>query len=355
MAVSTPAGGADPIEEPDVRRRLAIAAFVPGWAGLLLVLAVTVAGLSLSTGTRYWLFVAATLTLGLPHGALDHLTVPRAGAREMTGGYLLAFVALYFAGVMAFLAVWGLAPAVAFLTFLALTWYHWGQGDRFPLFRLAGGTHLRDRWVARGTTFVRGGVPMVVPLLAFPARYRVVATDVVGLFGAGGLALAPLFRTDVRLGIAVLVGVVTLLTLARGWFVAEAGVGWWLDAGETTLLWLTFAVVPPLVAIAAYFACWHAVRHLVRLVALDTPSLTAIRTASDRGLPCACRVVGGRLARDAFPATAGAGAIIAAIWLVAPGSGPSIAAVAGTLLVGLAALTVPHTVVVTWLDRVQAV
>jgi Brp/Blh family beta-carotene 15,15'-monooxygenase len=67
-----------------------------------------------------------------------------------------------------YLALWFAAPVAAFALFVALTWFHWGGGDLHALSALS-----RQGWVSHGQTrraltlLVRGGLPMLVPLLAF--------------------------------------------------------------------------------------------------------------------------------------------------------------------------------------------
>lgn len=104
--------------------------------------------------------------LGLPHGALDHLVPARLGlpwARTpfWAGLYLLAYVA--FAAL--YLGLWLLVPQVAFTGFLLITVWHWGQGDQRFLEIFLG--RLRPtRWGAWVTVLVRGGLPIVSPVVA---------------------------------------------------------------------------------------------------------------------------------------------------------------------------------------------
>jgi hypothetical protein len=62
-----------------------------------------------------------------------------------------------------------------------------------------------------------------------------------------------------------------------------------------------------------------------------------------------------RLARDAVPLTLGAVAILAALVAVVPNRPGTVPEFAGVYLVLLAALTLPHVVVVSLLDRRQGV
>jgi Brp/Blh family beta-carotene 15,15'-monooxygenase len=278
-------------------------------------------------------------------------------------------VALYLLLGGGYLIAWFLAPAPAFLFFVLLTWFHWGQGELYPLSALAGAAHLDGRLARAGTVLVRGGLPMLVPLLSFPERYRSVAETVVTLFGADGAWLAWLFGADVRLALGGAFGLVTVATLALGFVRARpAGAGvagddtadgsedaipggrraWALDAGEVGLLWAFFLVVPPVLAIGVYFAVWHSLRHVARLVALDPRATDAVAGGSVVAPAL-------RFARDAAPNTVGALALFATLALAVPGDLGSVASFGGVYLVVLAALTLPHVVIVTELDLTQGI
>ncbi len=109
-----------------------------------------------------------------------------------------------------------------------------GQGDLYALRALADADHLRSLPQRIGTVLVRGGLPMLVPLLAFPEWYRRVATDLVSLFAPDAVAaIGWAFRTDVRTALALAYGALVVATLAVGFARADARRPWLLDAGET--------------------------------------------------------------------------------------------------------------------------
>ena len=331
------------------RRRLARWTFLPAW---LLLGAVTVAhalGVSTAVPVRYGVLLVTLLCFGLPHGAADHHSVARTLGVDLTPRFLAAFCAGYLGLAVLYTAVWFLAPALAFVAFVALTWFHWGQGDVYPLATLADGRHLDNRVVAALTVVVRGGLPMLVPLVFFPDRYAAVARTVVSLFDPGRVvSLAPLFTQEARLAAGLGFAAITIVTLAAGLAVAGPRRAWLLDAAETALLWGFFAVVPPVLAIGVYFALWHSVRHIARLTELDGVALAAL----DRG--AVVRVIG-RFTRDALPATVGAVVLFGGLALAVPTTVAGVSEVGGLYLVLLAVLTLPHVVVVTWLDVRQGI
>jgi len=309
----------------------------PGWVACLglVVLAggARLAGVAVPPAVRYAPVAASVVVLGLPHGAVDHLVPAWFGRPRVRGA--LAVGALYAVLGAAYLAGWALFPAAAFALFIAVTLVHWGQGDVYALDRA--GVDLGAPARRAAVAALRGALPMLVPLVAFPGTYRRVAATLVGLFGDPA-ALAPAFTPAGRAAAAGLVALLTLAALAPA--AAADAPGWRLDAGETALLWAYFLVVPPVLAVGVYFTCWHSLRHVARLADLG-PGADDARAAL------------WRFARDAAPLTLASLALLAALaWAVGAGD---LRALFGASLVLIAVLTVPHVVVVAWMDREQGV
>ncbi|TQQ80667.1 Brp/Blh family beta-carotene 15,15'-dioxygenase [Halonotius roseus] len=303
----------------------------------------------LPQAVRFAPFVVSVGLFGLPHGAVDHLMPLRLGNVPLKRSLAVVGVVYAILGGL-YLAVWALSPAVALLAFLGMTWFHWGQGDAFALRAFGGGDHIRtrsDRWAS---LVVRGGLPMLVPLLGQPEGYQRVVNGIIELFDpASTTALSPLFRVDTRLALGIGFGVFTLSSLlwtARHVWKADTsagGLAW--DAVEIGLLWLFFWLVPPVFAVGLYFAVWHSVRHIGRLAIVDP----AARQALDSGeWPTAL----GRFYRDAAPLTVASLALFAGLYVWVPTDG-SLNALLAIYLVGIAVLTLPHVAVVTWMDQVQ--
>jgi Brp/Blh family beta-carotene 15,15'-monooxygenase len=319
----------------------------PAWLTVVLVglgsvvLTATDQSLALPPWLRYLPLGASLLLFGLPHGAIDHLAPTRVVGRPATVRSMGGVGLLYLLLGGAYAALWVVAPVASAVLFVALTWLHWGQGDLYALDAL-GSRHLDGAGVRAGTVLVRGGLPMLVPLLRFPERYRAVVDAWVALFGRE-LNAAWLLSGNVRVAFGLAFAALTLVTLAAGYRAGDAG--WRLDAAETVLLWGYFLVVPPLVAVGIYFCVWHSLRHVGRLMGVDDGARAAF---ASRGTLAALR----RTGRDAAPLTA-----VSVVGLVA------VAAVAGVdteprtlaalYLVFIAVLTLPHVAVVTWMDRVE--
>ncbi|WP_435063487.1 Brp/Blh family beta-carotene 15,15'-dioxygenase [Halobaculum sp. EA56] len=300
---------------------------------------------------RYAPFLASVLLFGLPHGAVDHL-VPARLAGSGLARSVAVVVAVYAVLGAGYGLWWALAPVSAFVGFVAVTLAHWGQGDVYALLALAGAEHLPTRAERALALVVRGGLPMLVPLVGHPERYREVAAALVGLFAADAGALGPAFAPATRAGVAAGFGALTLLALALGARRVRRGEAarrpWLVDAGETLGLWAYFLLVPPVVAIGLYFCFWHATRHIARLELLD-PSARESLAAGD--LTGALR----RFARDAAPATAGGLLVVAGVWAAAPRPSAGPEGLLAVYLVAIAVLTLPHVAVVTWMDLRQGV
>lgn len=329
-----------PLDAP-LRRTLAGALTRPVWA-LFALLAVPFAlGVSVPDAVAYVPLVASAALFGMPHGAVDHVAAARTADVSLLRG-LAAVTALYTVLGGAYLGLWFVAPVVAAVFFVALTWFHWGQGDVYFLLAVTG---ERPRTRARRALalVVRGGLPMVVPLVAFPGTYRSVVGEWAALFGADLASVAPLFG-EARFLLGGGLAALTLLALALG----AGDPGWGVDAVELAVLWTFFLVVPPVLAVGLYFCLWHSPRHVARVMALDERTADALREVDLR------RALA-RFGRVAAPLTVLALVLIVAGAALVPNPPATLSGWVGLYLVGIAVLTLPHAAVVTWMDDRQGV
>lgn len=283
-------------------------------------------------------WVLSAVVLGLPHGALDPLVPFAMRGEPLRLGPLAGLCVAYLALGAVVLAAWWAAPVAAAVGFVGLTWAHWGQGDVYALRALGWDAHLAGPAQRVMAGAVRGALPMAVPLAAHPEVYAEVVGAMAAALRPDGaetarqLVLAVPSAT-VWIGLGALIGAYA----AWGAVVARRRRAWrsfGLDVAEVVGLAVFFAVLPPLWSVGVYFCLWHAVRHLARLGPL-------VADGSAR-----------RLALYATPATLGA---LALIGLVFAEVGRSPVAGVGAYLVGIAALTVPHVIVVAWMDLWQRV
>ncbi len=206
-------------------------------------------------------FAISALVFGLPHGALDHLVAAKIFCRRAPG--LVCWTAIiggYLAiGLLGWL-LWVSNPALAFVAFIALTCYHWGQGE------LETAARWRPNWlgtrVHRALYLVwRGAQPMMLPLVFNSQTYADVAESCLFLFGETTATLPDWIRASAATAAiaCALLWVSEKLFAPRltRWCVGKLA----LDAAFSAL----FLFVHPLFGLGLYFLCWHAPHHMNRL------------------------------------------------------------------------------------------
>ena len=323
------------------------------WPSRSVVLLLTVAfaaGLRVPGWIQYLPFAASLVLFGLPHGAVDHLVPSRLAGRDADGRSVLAVVLLYVVLSSLCLALWFVAPVAAFVLFVCVTVFHWGAGDLHALLFFGpdglGGMGRTSRVLL---LLLRGGLPMLIPLLFFPDAYREVATAAAGLFGADAAALSGVFSPAYRIAVGTALAAVALLFLLRaaGELAGERR-ALLPVALETLLLFAFFAAVPPVLAVGLYFTLWHAPRHVARLVLLDSAGARYLRA----GRPV-CALA--RFARQAAPLTVLALALLVGLYLAVPRATEDPGSLLALYLVLVSALTLPHASLVTYMDARQGV
>jgi len=249
----------------------------------------------------------AIIVLGVPHGALDG-EIARSRLRPRFGwAWFAVFSVPYLALFALVLLAWHLAPVPTLAAFLAASVWHFGSED-------APGTRLE--------AVVRGGLPIAVPVLAHPAA----TTAVFATIAAAPLPQPPEWLLDASL---------VWLALAAVWIGHTALRRQGPSLVVPALLAGVFIALPPLTAFAIYFVCVHAPAHATALI------------RNPRRAP---RVRDGRSAiLLALPITGLTLLIGAALWPFYVGAAPQ-RLLCLTLQV-LAALTLPHMLLDTWLTR----
>lgn len=333
----------------NLRRTLSRVVLFPSWLVVGILILLFASGMEVAEPVLYVPFALSLVLFGLPHGALDHLVPARLSGRAFSLRSVIG-VALLYAGLAGiYLGLWTLAPVAAFGLFIVLTWLHWGQGDLYSLMAFFRTRYLAPPALRVLTIVVRGGLPMLVPLLVFPEVYLSVARSLVAVFG-GSAALAwlvaPAFRTALGGAFFALVLVVAVWGYRRSG-PRERG-AWRTDVLETVLLAMYFAVVPPVLALGIYFCFWHATRHIARLMLLDETSTVALEKGDFwRALVA--------FTRDAAPLTGAALALLAGLYLLVPGRVVGPDGLLAVYLVLISVLTLPHVVIVGLMDRRQGV
>ena len=243
--------------------------------------------------------------LGLPHGALDPLIARRAGLWRGPWGFV-SFNAVYILIVGGVVLLWLVAPVLSLIAFLAVSALHFGSDWNAD----------RGLWLR----FLAGFGLLTVPALSHPeqvsAAYEVLA-------GPGGATVAAVQN---GLGPVAVAGLLIAALVALRHRAHESV--------EIVLATVLALATEPLVFFIVYFCALHSFRHL------------KAGFAQERG--------GGKvtalivLVYTVVPILA----VAAFLLLIAP-SGGLPEQVLQIVFIGLAALTWPHMVVVTYENRYQ--
>jgi Brp/Blh family beta-carotene 15,15'-monooxygenase len=280
-----------------------------------------------------WLpLLAGLVVVGMPHGAIDHLVPGRVLGRPIGAAALTAFLVGYVLLAAAGVALWLLDPGVAVIALLVLAALHWGQGEVWFLVFGLGRARPRDALSYGSIIAARGLIPVLGPIVAHPGAFQRALHGALAPFGAGGLDLAPRGGGEI-LAVLVLAAAVAAAIIAS-WRDGPAGRG--RDLIELVGLAVFVWISPPVLAIGTYFVAWHSVRHVARLAALEQPP-RAVRDLARDAAPCTVLALAG---------VAGVGVLVAVDTASAP-------ALAGVSLAVVFGLTIPHTLVVSWMDRRQ--
>lgn len=316
----------DDVAEADVRLEPLAAALATKFSCAVVVAGTVVAVLAPGLMARAgWLPLAVGLAVGLPHGAVDHLVAGRVGLQRGRRIPMVPLLGAYVAAAAAFFAFARVAPDLALGAFVLVSIVHFGAGDVAFAAQRAGRTARFRAHLVVGA----GATPVLFPLALWPERTRPVVAD-----------LAPGLEWLLTPGVRWAVIVVTVAAVLAA-AVQHGRDGDRLAAAEVVGLAAAFAITPPLVAFGAYFGGWHAVRHVARLLSTDPVA----RAALQRGRAWPGLV---RFARQAIVPTVLAVSTLGVLWWGAGGAQGFVAANLGLL----AALTMPHVVVVSGLDGV---
>lgn len=265
--------------------------------------------------TQFWIALPPVALFGLPHGGADPWLIRSLVASRDRP--LWQWFGAYVALALAFVAIVLWQPLLALVAFLLLSVWHFGRSDApFQGF----GRRSAVIWLA-------GSIPVIGPMAGHPAQT--------------GQLFAWLLDADAAATMAV-VEIIGLPLLAL-WVVGLGGL--WLQgsarhagAGLVELLVVAAAMVvlAPVLAFTLYFCVVHSTRHFLELLA-SAEGVSGHQTS------------GSVLVRQAAPATLATIALSIAVWWFL-GRGPDLpdrtADATRVLFWGLAALTVPHVVLV---------
>jgi Brp/Blh family beta-carotene 15,15'-monooxygenase len=295
-----------------------VAALILTLAAMALWLIVPAPGES----ARLAVLASLVAVLGLPHGAVDHVQGRDLLARRYGATWTAVFAAGYTLAAAAVIGAWVAWPPALLIGFLLLAVAHFGGEDTAasPL------TSRHERFpTALIEPALRGALPVVLPITFHPAATG--AHFAALLPGTTAATVTQVLHTVAPAGWVYLAGVGALAVTA----LARRNI---YLALELAVLTGTFAVLPPLMAFAAYFCVWHAPRHSLTVIASHGPGRLTSGIAW--------------FARTALPLTLVTVGLALVAWIPLHAATRADAATMQVVFIGLAALTVPHVALGAW-------
>ena len=279
-----------------------------GWVFCGLALALVSAswsGLALKTGHELWAMGALVLLLGMPHGAFDVLIARKLLSLADSKGWALFWLG-YVGLSAAVVGLWIVAPSIFLCAFLIVSALHFG-GDPVAGF-------------PRLSRVLYGGAVIVLPALEHGAELQRLLGLVAGPASAA-LVVPVLSQLAVPWLAATVLACVLEARTSR------------LAACEFAALAAVALVAPPLAAFTVYFCAMHSPRHILR-------TLASLQAAEARNA----------LMQALWPTLAVL--VAAALFGLLASDLPVETQVMQLVFVGLAALTLPHVIL---LERARRV
>lgn len=251
---------------------------------------------------QVWILVPAVALLGLPHGAFDLPIAQKIWPLDGLTG-LLRFSAAYLGLTACVIGVWWLVPGVALALFLTYS-----------------AVHFSSDWAEQHFSWrLGGGLSSIgAPALTNPEAVTSIFAQLSSVDAA--MTITPLLAAG---------GVIGLISIALATLI-RPNLG---PVVELAFLWLAAFALPPLIYFVVYFCGLHSPRHLASVLSGLRCQTHALRQAA--GITAVTLV----------------GATLAATTLTSQSAIDE--ALVKTVFIGLAALTVPHMLLVEHWSRWQ--
>ena len=291
------------------------------------------------------LFISLFL-FGMPHGGVDHLLLWGMLSKDSWYGRIVSLV-LYSLTALSYLIFWGFQPLAAAVFFLGLTIFHWGQGDRYISVQVHQAAYLyRSKVLTALHILSRGSIPILVPGYLGNDTYRNVIEALVSSsdkvnYQAEWVSSYPLLFLLIPLGLTSAYLLVASICINK-----EEARPLSIDSIESLALFGWFLFIPPLWAIGCYFALWHSLRHTFRILSTDTSGIQLLESGQYCKLNTRWLKLSSLMTLIA----------LLGMWIffALPFSLRSIELDwLAKALIGISVLTLPHTVVVCGMDRIQ--
>ena len=267
-----------------------------------------------------WVFLASIAVFGLAHGACDPFVPGWVLGRRMSGRFVAFFCLAYLGLAGLVFLLWRWQPTLALLGFLLLTAWHWGSADA----ALTGSSGWKFVMLAWG----RGIMVLSAPAAFHPQRTFQVLASLAPSFPV----LLPPSRLQSAAAVLLVASVATPLSC---WLVSTNRRQAASHQLETLFLVGLFAACDPLLATALYFIWLHSWRHILRLCRWQSPGSGSLFLRL------------GRFHLVALPCVLGALGLLCLVAWRWPDD------LLRAYLILLSAVTLPHALLVGWLDRAE--
>lgn len=300
---------------------------------------------NLSDVYLYIPFIISAILLGMPHGAVDHL-VPRYLSSYSTIKSIYIVSLLYLIAGGLYTIMWFIYPSIALGIFIILTILHWGQGDTYIVSMVFSADYIKNNKISSGLSIIiRGSLPMLVPFIFHQERYLEIVGEIISLFDNGlGVFTYMESSSSPYIVSGILIVILMIYILASSHSGKEPFYTILKDSSEIGVLVIFFALYPPVLSIGIYFCLWHAARHIGRL--LDTDDVIENYD-----------ILYGiyRFIIISTPMTVGGILVVGLVWFVTGQPTEINDQLLGVYLVGISVMTLPHFIVVIWMDIKQSV
>lgn len=179
---------------------------------------------------QWTVFLLILITIGIPHGALDHLLM----SPKITKNGLLKFILKYLGIIGLYLIIWIIAPTLALLFFLGMSAYHFGQSHfmHYPI----------NKW-KKVTYFLMGTFFLSVIFWSDFENTAKILGNIIEINGLQGLGLPIMVLTFLFTNILI------YKNLPNSWMFFTI---------EMAVLGSLLYFLPLLMGFIIYFGFWHA-------------------------------------------------------------------------------------------------
>ena len=267
--------------------------------------------------------LASIVFIGLPHGAFDGGIAYLLGWNQRRFGMAI-FTGLYVLLAISVIAIWIMAPTISLVFFLGISLVHFGLGDNHFISLPSDHQYRFFKLLRCLSVFCHGGVVTIALPFFHPEE---VSQIFVILSGEDDLFLTSILHTLFPVWLAAVVFYLALsahLKSLRGF------------TFEIIMLTSVIAILPPLAGFALYFCGIHTARHMIFLYHSIANTLNRNQAIKLGAL---------------FSILSWGAGCVGFVMLSVFGNLEAIEASLNIIFIGLAALTVPHMLLVDMIFR----